>query len=322
MDIIKSTYDIIIKNYVSIDDNISKVNHNMKKVENIYQTYINSKLIDSVNYSIYIDDIEHQVILTNIEYNYISNINFNNKIKLYRDLFKLYVRVNKTLLNIYNENKVMIIQIWTTNNIFQNETNSFRNMKKVIKKISEKYIDVVDESSIFESIKKYNFSLIYIFNELEEDKINFDVINNLFKELCNRINELYLTTELIKINLTDISFKTSCGITGYAYIADLAGKINKIKTDYKIILNLLKNIFFIHTTLSKKYFNISNDILNDINYEQKLSTTITNFTEDDIKSQNNDDIDDDIISSITKISDITSVSRINNKNNTEISTLL
>jgi hypothetical protein len=271
MDKNNNNFNIIFNNYTTIDESKNKILYNIKKVENIYQTYINSKQIDSVNYSIYIDDIEHQVNITYIEYNYICNINLNNKIKLYRDLFKLYLRINKILLNTYIENKVMVVQIWNTNNIFQNETNNFRTIKKIIKKISEKYNGISEENKIFDSIKKYNYSLINIYNELEEDKITFDIIKNLYKELCNRIYELKLTTELIQINLTDISIKTTCGIAGQAYITDLNGKINKINTDYDIIVNLLSSIFEIHSKLSLKYNNMAASIFNDINYEDKFS---------------------------------------------------
>jgi hypothetical protein len=115
MDDIKKLFDLVFNNYKNIESLNRNTLLNIRKVENVYQIYINSEQIDSVNYSIYIDDIKHQVDITLIEYKYICDINNVNIIKFYRDLFKMYNRIVKVILNIYLDNKIMVMKIWKTN---------------------------------------------------------------------------------------------------------------------------------------------------------------------------------------------------------------
>ena len=94
-------YQNIIDNYKSYNDNIKNVNEDIKKLEGVHHIYINSADMSSLNYSIYVDDIKHQINITRIEYEYINNIYIMNIEKLYRDLFKLYNRITKLLLAIF-----------------------------------------------------------------------------------------------------------------------------------------------------------------------------------------------------------------------------
>ena len=108
IDKIKECFNIILNNYKKIDSNNKLSVDNIKKVDNVYQIYINSEQIDSVNYSVHINDIRHQVMITTIEHKYSCDVNQINTTKIYYDLFKLYNRLRKILLSIYTENKIMI----------------------------------------------------------------------------------------------------------------------------------------------------------------------------------------------------------------------
>ena len=123
---------MILNNYKTIESNNKLTHYNIKKVENVYEIYVNSEQIDSVNYSIYIDDIKHQVDITLVEYKYIVDINNLNIIKLYRDLFKIYSKIIKILINVYIDNKIMVFKIWNSNMIFPNETADFKKIKTII----------------------------------------------------------------------------------------------------------------------------------------------------------------------------------------------
>ena len=50
--------------------------------------------------------------------------------KFYRDLFKLYNKIVKTLITVYRENKDIIIKIWNSNEKVDNETSEFKKFKK------------------------------------------------------------------------------------------------------------------------------------------------------------------------------------------------
>jgi hypothetical protein len=270
IDKIKECFNIILNNYKKIDSNNKLSVDNIKKVDNVYQIYINSEQIDSVNYSVHINDIRHQVMITTIEHKYSCDVNQINTTKIYYDLFKLYNRLIKILLSIYTENKIMIKKIWGTNNLFVDESTKFKKLKTFIKTIAQKYSGVTDEITMLTCIKKYHYSTIKIHNELNEnDKVNYESTELLFSEICNTLEELLLTTELIKINLSDIKNKISKGINGSAFMTDLLCKIDKIKSEYKYILNILNSILDIHKNLSNKYLLISNKILEDISYEDR-----------------------------------------------------
>ena len=274
MDQIKIAYELILNNYKTIETNNKATYQNIKKVDNVYEIYINSEQIDSVNYSIYIDDIKHQVDITLVEYKYSNEVNNLNIVKLYRDLFKMYSKIIKSLLNIYQDNKIMVMKIWNSNIIFPNETNEFRKIKSVIKIISQKQSGPYDEKGIFDAIKKYYYLTIKIINEVDEiEKMDYDTINILFNEICKRMDELNLSSEFVNINLIDIKDKTNKGIIGQSYIMDLEGKINKIKTEYNTYVNILNSIFNIHTKLSDKYMSLSTQILDDITYDDKPNSS-------------------------------------------------
>ena len=105
LDLFKIKYDSIISNYKSLIENLSNISSDIKKLENIHNAYINNDDMSSLNFSIYVDDIKHQINLTKMEYKYISDVLYLNLNKFYRDLFKLYTKIVRNLLDIYKENK-------------------------------------------------------------------------------------------------------------------------------------------------------------------------------------------------------------------------
>jgi hypothetical protein len=314
MDDIKKLFDLVFNNYKNIESLNRNTLLNIRKVENVYQIYINSEQIDSVNYSIYIDDIKHQVDITLIEYKYICDINNVNIIKFYRDLFKMYNRIVKVILNIYLDNKIMVMKIWKTNTIFPNENEKFNKIKNIIKTIAERNNDVNEEKQIFDSIKKYYYSTIKIYNEIDEnEKIDFNCISILFNETYKRMEELMLTSELVNINLIDIKEKTKKGVIGQAYTMDLISKINKIKTEHYSLIKLMESIFNIHHKLSDKYHVLSQQILDDITYDDKTNNNYSPSLSlsDDIQTTPSSIISltpsKKIMESINKLSDLNKI---------------
>jgi hypothetical protein len=306
-------FNVITSNFKTILKNILNISDDIKKLENIHHHYINSGHMEILNNSTYVDDIKHQIDIIKIEYEYISTMYQKNLNKLYRDLFKLYNKIVKYVLNIYKENKDILIKIWNSNDRIEGESNDFKKLKKSIKLISESTRAggvYANNSKIFEEIKKKFYSKIKIYNEMDSDcDYSLEDINSIYTELEIRLTELSLSRELIRINLLDVKHKTDKGVLGQTFVMDLNGKLDRIRVDYSIAVTILDSIINIHTTLSKKYKNLSYIIATTVSYEEdsatdssktpnseKLIRNIMNiFNYDENKIEKDKDKDKDII---------------------------
>ena len=292
MEKITNNYKKIIENYKNYNANIRNINEDIKNLENIHHLYIRSVDTSAINYSVYIDDIKHQINLTRIEFEYINQIYLINIEKLYRDLFKLYNRVTKNLLSIFRENKDLIIKIWKSNEKINYETQEFRKLKKSIKLMSDNARSnnpTTNDNKIFEEIRKQYYLNIIIYNEMEKNHVyEIDDIIKLFDNLVKRIEELLLSCELIKINLIDIQTKTEKGILGQTFIMDLNGKKDRIKVDYNIIVKILESTITMHLNLSEKYSGVSKKISDEVSCCEDTTISIENKN----KNKNNDNDND------------------------------
>ena len=292
----KDTYRTIVDRYRDIDKCIRNIQLDIKKLNNIHHKYINSEELESINYSTYVDDIKYQLTSINKEYLFLYDIYQSNLNKLYRDLFKLYTKTCKSLINIYKENKDNVIRIWNSTDKVIDETINYKKFKKVIRHISEntRISGSSSEIKIFDEIRKYYFINIKILNEINTN-INYDFndIDNIFNKLDNRINELRLSDELIKINISDIKIKTDKGILGQTFMIDLNGRLNKIIIEYNIIINILFSILNMHLDITEKYKKISVTIANSVIYDEDSieSIKVTNDTDNKIDDKTDDNRD-------------------------------
>ena len=271
LDLFKVKYDSIISNYKSLIENLSNISSDIKKLENIHNAYINNDDMSSLNFSIYVDDIKHQINLTKMEYKYISDVLYLNLNKFYRDLFKLYTKVVRNLLDIYKENKDVVIKIWNSQDKLHSESTDFKKIKKSIKSIADATRtsnSITFDNKIFEEIKKKFYSNIKIYNELDQNDYDITTIQTIYNELIKRLEELFLSQELIKFNLVDIKFKADKGILTQTFMMDLNGKIDRIKIDYNILTKILESILNIHTTISDRHNTITTIIANYVNYDE------------------------------------------------------
>jgi hypothetical protein len=271
LDLFKIKYDSIISNYKNLFENLSNISSDIKKLENIHHTYINNEDMSSLNFSIYVDDIKHQINLTKMEYTYISNLLYINLNKFYRDLFKLYTKVVRNLIDIYKENKDVVIKIWNSQEKSHSESSDFKKIKKSIKSIADatrSSNSITHDNKIFEEIKKKYFSNIKIYNELDQSDYDLKTVDVIYSELVKRLDELLLSQELIKFNLDDIKFKADKGILTQTFMMDLNGKIDRIKIDYNIFIKILESILIIHNTISDRHNTITTLIANYVNYDE------------------------------------------------------
>lgn len=282
---ISDNYTKIIENYKSIYSSLKNILKDIKILENIHNVYINSIDLTSLNYSIYVDDIKHQITITELEYDYINNIYNINVEKLYRDLFKLYNKLTKIILTIFKENKDTVIKIWNSCEKINGETDEFKKLKKSIRSLSENIrspVPIISDNKIFEEIKKQYYSNIKIYDELDNNiKYSIEDVTNIYDKLTERINDLYLSKELIKMNILDIKNKTNKGVLGQTFIMDLRGKSDKINVDYNITIKILESIILIHLSLSNKFKIMAETIAEQVNYNEDTASQLLSLSDTD-----------------------------------------
>lgn len=268
---INDTYNKIIDNFKKYNINIKNIYEDINKLESVHHVYTNTSDMTSVNYSIYVDDIKHQINITRIEYEYINNIYNINIEKMYRDLFKLYNKITKLLLTIFKDNRDVIIKIWKSSERIDFDSSDFKKLKKSIKLISDNSRSnnpLSNDNKIFDEIKKQYYLDVKIYNDIEKKQLyELNDIMKIFDMLIKRLEELYLSRELIRMNLLDIQTKTDKGILGQTFIMDLNGKSDRIKVDYNIMIKLLESTLNIHLSLAERYNNISLIISKQVNYD-------------------------------------------------------
>jgi hypothetical protein len=275
---INEKYNKIISNYKNIKFNIQNIYNDIKKLEGVHNVYINSNDLSSLNSSIYVDDIKHQINVTEIEYEYVEKIYNKNLDKFYRDLFKLYNRITKLLLTVYRENRHIIIKIWNSHEKITYNSDDFKKLKKSIKLIADSArtsININTDDKIFDEIRRYFYRDIIIYNELyNKQNIDLENIVKLFDLLKLRLDELKYSKEFISINLDDIQHKTDKGILGQTFIMDLYGKNNRIIVDYNILITILESIINMQMSISEKYNNFSQIIAEQVNYDDETSESL------------------------------------------------
>jgi len=281
---INQVYNKIIDHFTSYNTNIKNIYEDIKKLESVHHIYINTADMSSVNYSIYVDDIKHQINITRIEYDYVNSIYNINIEKMYRDLFKLYNRITKLLLLIYKDNRDVIIKIWKSSERIDFDSSDFKKLKKSIKIIADNSRSnnpISNDNKIFDEIKKQYYLDLKIYNEIEKtESYELQDIVKIFEMLIKRLEELYLSRELIRMNLLDVQNKTEKGILGQTFMMDLNGKSDRIRVDYNIMLKLLESTLNIHLSLVERYNNISLIISKQVNYDD--DTTLSSDGEKSI----------------------------------------
>lgn len=286
INIINDKYKKIIDNYRNYNLNIKNINDDIKNLENIHHVYINSGDMSSVNYSVYVDDIKHQINITRLEYDYINNIYILNVEKLYRDLFKLYTRITKLLLNIFKENKDTIIRLWKSTDKFSYESSEFKKLKKSIRLLADNARSnnpSTNDEKIFDEIKKQYYVNIIIYNEMNTThNYTIDDVVIIYENLIKRFEELILSRELITLNLIDVQSKTEKGILGQTFVMDLNGKSDRIKVDYAIMVKLLESTITMNLNLAEKYNNVSKQISEQVKCDDTSTSTDSTSINDDI----------------------------------------
>ena len=152
--------------YNKINKNLENMLEDIEKLDDIHKYYLKSSQNVSgttdmhFHYSVYIDDIYFQKNTLQTEYNCMNKIYLNNLNKLYRDLYKLFNKIIKLLINLINENNKLILKI----NYIDNTKLAMENTIELRKKY---YINI----KIYHEINSINEKFL-----LNDVKILYDLI--------------------------------------------------------------------------------------------------------------------------------------------------
>ena len=135
---IECIFNKIYNYYNKTDENLKNMSIDLEKLNNTHLFYIKSINEENTNtyinsnnfhYSVYIDDIFYQKKILTMEYECMLNINNFNIDKFYRDLYKLYLKIIKLLVNVIHENNKLVTKINDIDNI-KNNIESIEDIRK------------------------------------------------------------------------------------------------------------------------------------------------------------------------------------------------
>ena len=268
--IIMNIDEIIIK-YKNLEKHIDNIYNDIKNITDIHTNLCNT--IDSASifnqFSIYIDDIYFQKNYILKEIKHIENLKNMSIRKLYSDLYRLYHKTIKRILEITKE------------------TDNIAIIKKYYNDLGIRIFNELDTITIF----KYRD----IENIYSHFQYHIDIINNYYTDMSNNIN-------IMKARLDD-------GYNMGSFIIAYSSEMNKLNIDiktYKLLFtNITKNNIDILNKLIKRSKELADEIndkqleYNDKNFyiikSQSISNTPTPGSPNIVEIDKQVDLYDDII---------------------------
>jgi len=232
-------FNLLIKNYKSIQENLFNTKDDISKLEKIHLKFVTNaeNKVRFHEYGTYIDDIYYQIKLLKLEYGCQEEIQNQNIIKLYKDLYRLYNKVVKKVLSIRTEN---------------NQTNLIGK-----KQIYEK--NILDRKPFYQKIKP--------FNEITDNYINIDDCITLYSELETRLSDFLNSIQEIVNSIMVAEEQKMDGLLLQTYLISLNSEKEKCLIEHEVFQKLLKGILNSHMDVSIKYLDkttkISKEIIND-----------------------------------------------------------
>jgi hypothetical protein len=249
--------------YDKISKNLENMTEDIEKLDNTHKYYLKSSTDVSVitdvhfHYSVYIDDIFFQKNILQREYNCMNEIYLNNLNKLYRDLYKLFNKIIKLLINLVNENNKLILKI----NDIDNTKLSIQNIEELRKKY---YI---------------NIKIYHEINSIDE-KFLLDDVKILYDLIIKRNNDINDNIKQIKSHIASIDKKINKGIFIETFKISLVGTIETFTVEYNLYIKIFNSILNNHLFIANKYFNRTKNISEEVTFDEETTS---------IKSDNTDE---------------------------------
>jgi hypothetical protein len=271
---IECIFNKIYNYYNKTDENLKNMSIDLEKLNNTHLFYIKSINEENANtyinsnnfhYSVYIDDIFYQKKILTMEYECMLNINNFNIDKFYRDLYKLYLKIIKLLVNVIHENNKLVTKI-----------NDIDNIKNNVESI--------------EDIRKKFLSDIKIYKESDSinQKFNYDDIKKIFNAINKRNTNINEYIKDIHKHILIVDKKVNKGMLIETFKISFNGNIESLVLEYNLYIKIFESIITNHYNISKKYYIRTKNISDEITFDEDNNSnkTIDNSSESTPNNKN------------------------------------
>ena len=251
---IECIFNKIYNYYNKTDENLKNMSIDLEKLNNTHLFYIKSINEENTNtyinsnnfhYSVYIDDIFYQKKILTMEYECMLNINNFNIDKFYRDLYKLYLKIIKLLVNVIHENNKLVTKI--------NDIDNIKNNVESIEDIRKKFLS---------DIKIYK----------ESDSINQKFSYDDIKKIFNAINKR--NTNIHK-HILIVDKKVNKGMLIETFKISFNGNIESLGLEHNLYIKIFESIITNHYNISKKYYIRTKNISDEITFDEDSNSSET-----------------------------------------------
>ena len=297
---IEVTFNKINNYYEQTSHNLENMANDLEKLNNTHLFYIksiseeNSNMYlnnNSFHYSVYIDDIFYQKKILSMEYECMLNIYNLNIDKFYRDLYKLYLKIVKLLVNVIHENNKLITKINGIDNVKSNVQN--------IEDIRRKFlydIKIYKESDSFQ-------------------KFNSDDIKKIFHAIIKRNSDIQEYIKEIRKHISIVDKKVNKGMLIETFKISFNGNIDSLILENNLYSKILESIISNHHNVSKKYYIRTKNISDEVTFDEDSSLgkgVTSSSSTPERKKNNNENIYSD---ELDKTIDILNEDKDNRSNN-------
>lgn len=258
---IECIFNKIYNYYNKTDENLKNMSIDLEKLNNTHLFYIKSINEENTNtyinsnnfhYSVYIDDIFYQKKILTMEYECMLNINNFNIDKFYRDLYKLYLKIIKLLVNVIHENNKLVTKI--------NDIDNIKNNVESIEDIRKKFLSDIKIYKEFDSINQ---------------KFSYDDIKKIFNAINKRNTNINDYIKDIHKHILIVDKKVNKGMLIETFKISFNGNIESLGLEHNLYIKIFESIITNHYNISKKYYIRTKNISDEITFDEDSNSSET-----------------------------------------------
>ena len=258
---IECIFNKIYNYYNKTDENLKNMSIDLEKLNNTHLFYIKSINEENANtyinsnnfhYSVYIDDIFYQKKILTMEYECMLNINNFNIDKFYRDLYKLYLKIIKLLVNVIHENNKLVTKI--------NDIDNIKNNVESIEDIRKKFLSDIKIYKEFDSINQ---------------KFSYDDIKKIFNAINKRNTNINEYIKDIHKHILIVDKKVNKGMLIETFKISFNGNIESLGLEHNLYIKIFESIITNHYNISKKYYIRTKNISDEITFDEDSNSSET-----------------------------------------------